>query len=86
MRACVCVCVQMKPLVEFTKLKSIPKDVLAEFCNPMKSVDEQSRGVMEYCYPDAMKKVKEICSRHKGDGKGDDKDEGKGQQKSHVHT
>ena len=78
--------VQMAPLVNFTKLKTIPKDVLGEFCVPLKSVDKQSLGVMEYCYPDAMKKAKEICSRHKDDGKGDDKNGGKGQQKPHVHT
>ena len=84
---CARVCVQMAPFVSFTKLKSIPKDVLAEFCVPLKSVDKQSKGVMEYCYPDAMKKAQEICSRHKDDGKGDDKkDGGKAQQKCHVHT
>ena len=78
----------MAPLVEFTKMKSVPKDVLDEFCNPLKNTPKESLAFAEFCYPDVMKKVKEMCSGSEGDGQDatDDNDEGERQQKSDVQT
>ena len=73
----------MASIVELTKMKSVPKVVLDEFCNPIKNSPKDSLAFMEYCYPDVVKKVKEMCSGDapKGDGKGDGeggKGDGKG--------
>ena len=83
-----CVCVQMAPVVEFTKMKSVPKEGLDAFCTPMKALGSDSLGFMELCYPDVMKKVKEMCSGSEGDGQDatDDNDEGERQQQSDVQT
>lgn len=85
--------VQMATIVNFTRMipMSMPKDVLDEFCNPMKNIPKDSLELMEFCYPQVMKKVKEICSRSTDggkDGKGDGYGKGAGRerQKSIVYT
>ena len=78
----------MAPVVEFTKMKSVPKDVLDEFCSSIKISPKEALAYAENCYPDTMKKVKEMCSGSEGDGQDatDDNDEGERQQQSDVQT
>ena len=73
---------QAKGLTQLTNMKTadLGKEALEQFCTPMKNAPKETTDLLQRCHPDVLKKAVVMCS-DKGDGKDNEEDDKKGDDK-----